>query len=99
LRCQCTLFSCPYTANALNKMTQSGPVVPTCDARGNMSSAGHPTVATTAENRLRTVGNSAIDPTGAPLATLTHDPLGRLSQIASTATTRFGYDGADMIAE
>ncbi|WP_230781758.1 RHS repeat domain-containing protein [Sphingomonas sp. Leaf37] len=31
----------PYTANGLNQYTQSGPVIPTYDARGNVTSAGN----------------------------------------------------------
>jgi hypothetical protein len=42
---------------------------------------------------------TAIDPAGRPLARLGHDPLGRFHQIASTATSRFGYAGQAMIAQ
>jgi RHS repeat-associated protein len=80
----------PYTANGLNQYTLSGTVTPTYDARGNLTSAGGPTFGYSAENRL-------ISASG--VGWLSYDPLGRLYQTGIGVTTRFGYDGADMIGE
>jgi RHS repeat-associated protein len=60
------------------------------DTRGNLTSAGGPTFGYTSENRL--VSASGI-------GTLGYDPLGRLQETSAASVTRFGYDGADMIAE
>jgi RHS repeat-associated protein len=79
-----------YTANGLNQYTLSGTVAPTYDARGNLTSAGGPTYGYTIENRLQTISG---------LGGLTYDPTGRLVVSSAQQATRFGYDGADMIAE
>jgi len=79
----------PYTANGLNQYTLSGTVVPTYDARGNLTSAGGSTYGYDAQNLL----------VSAPSLALSYDPLLRLYQTAGTATTRFGYDGTALIAE
>ena len=81
-----------YTANGLNQYTASGSIVPTYDARGNLTSAGTATYAYTSENLLKTV-------TGSASATLAYDPVGRLQQYDTTVSTRMLYDGSDMVAE
>lgn len=79
-----------YASNGLNQLTQSGTIVPGYDGRGNPTSAGGATYGYTLDNRLTQAG----------VATPGYDPLGRLMQTAlGLTTTRFGYDGAAMIAE
>ncbi len=63
------------------------------DRNGNLTSDGTTSFTYDAENRLLTAS-------GAKSATLAYDPLGRLWQIAGPAgTTRFLYDGDELIAE
>jgi YD repeat-containing protein len=64
------------------------------DANGNLVSDGSSTFVYDAENRL-------VSASGARSATLAYDPLGRLWQVSSAAggTTRFLYDGDDLIQE
>ncbi len=83
----------PYTVNGLNQYTTAGPATFTYDPNGNLTSDGGVTYAYDAENRL-------ISASGARTATLTWDPLGRLASVTSPAgTTRFLYDGDELIAE
>jgi RHS repeat-associated protein len=80
-----------YTSNRLNQYTASGSVTPTYDSRGNLTSAGGtPFYTYDSENRLTSSWGQA---------SLSYDPLGRLFQTSGASTTRFGYDGQDMIAE
>lgn len=78
-----------YTSNGLNQLTVSGSLTLSYDGRGNLTSDGVNSYAYDAANRL----------TGMSGVTLSYDPLGRLYQTAGTATTRFAYDGADLIGE
>jgi RHS repeat-associated protein len=81
-----------YTSNGLNQYTQSGSVTPTYDTKGNLTSAGSTTYAYTSENLLKSTSTGI---------TLDYDPLNRLYQTAggTPGTTRFAYDGLDLIAE
>jgi RHS repeat-associated protein len=80
-----------YAANRLNQYTASGSVTPTYDLRGNLTSAGGtPFYSYDSENRLTSSWGQA---------SLSYDPLGRLFQTSGASTTRFGYDGQNMIAE
>jgi len=82
-----------YSANGLNQLTASGAIVPTYDARGNLTSAGTTTYGYSAENTL-------VSATAGTSATLGYDPALRLYQVtAGASTTRFAYDGLDQIAE
>ncbi len=82
-----------YTVNGLNQLITAGGLTLNYDNSGNLQSDGSNTYSYDAENRLLGV-------TGSNNATLSYDPLGRLHQIiGSGITSRFGYDGADMIAE
>lgn len=80
----------PYRSDGLNQYTLSGAVTPSYDGRGNLTSAGGPTYGYTQENRLATISG---------LGGLTYDPIGRLVISSAQYATRFGYDGANMIAE
>ncbi len=80
----------PYSVNGLNQLTTAGSLNLTYDGRGNLTSDGNNSYTYDNENRLIT-GPSSV--------TLTYDPYGRLHKTTGTATTRMGYDGADLIAE
>ena len=81
--------------NGLNQLATVGGVAATHDARGNLTldPASGNSYAYSSENLLTsaTVGGNAV--------TLAYDPLLRLTQVAGTATTRFGYDGLDTAIE
>jgi hypothetical protein len=47
-----------YTADGLNRYSAVGAVTPTCDTRGNMTSAGGTTYSYTADNRMATAGTA-----------------------------------------
>lgn len=83
-----------YSVNGLNQYTAAGPASFTYDGRGNLTGDGSSTFTYKSENYLTsaTVGGSSLS--------LEYDPVGRLHQITQgAATTRFGYDGLDLIAE
>jgi RHS repeat-associated protein len=88
----------PYAANGLNQYGSAGGATFGYDANGNLISVANPPTGPTsyvydAENRL-------VSASGASNATLAYDPLGRLWQIsAATGTTRFLYDGDQLIQE
>jgi RHS repeat-associated protein len=84
----------PYVTNGLNQYVTAGPAAFSYDANGNLTSDGSASFSYDVENRL--VGAS-----GSLRATLTYDPLGRLSQTSggSAGTTRFLYDGDALVAE
>lgn len=78
------------TANGLNQIAQLSGTNFTYDGRGNLTSTGAATYSYDVYNRL----------TGAGSATLAYDPGGRLYQtVGGGVTTRFQYDGVDLIAE
>lgn len=77
--------------DGLNRITSAGGASFAYDARGNLTSDGTNAYSYTSENLLKT---------GPGSATLAYDPLGRLYQsVGGGVTTRFQYDGADMIGE
>jgi RHS repeat-associated protein len=84
-----------YTSNGLNQYTASGTITPTYDTKGNLTSAGSTLYCYSSENLLSAAGSSCASPT----VTLGYDPALRLYQIAGASTTRFAYDGVNMIAE
>ena len=59
------------------------------DSKGNLASDGTNSFGYSSENLLST----------APGTTLAYDPLLRLYQVAGSVTTRFGYDGTNIIAD
>jgi RHS repeat-associated protein len=80
-----------YVIDGLNRIMSAGPLALAYDARGNLTSAGSNAYTYSSENFLKTAPGGA---------TLDYDPLGRLAQtVGAGVTTRFGYDGADMIIE
>ena len=81
-----------YGSNGLNQYISSGSVTPTYDAKGNLTSAGSATYAYSSENLLTSASGGIA---------LAYDPMLRLYQTAggTPGTTRFAYDGQDLIAE
>lgn len=81
----------PYSIDGLNRIANVRGVPFVYDARGNLTSDGTNAFTYTSENLLKT------GPAG---TTLAYDPLGRLYQtVGSGVTTRFQYDGIDLLAE
>ncbi len=80
-----------YGANGLNQLTSAGATTLGYDGRGNLTASGSNVYGYSSENLLN------VGPAGAALG---YDPAMRLYQsVGGGATTRFGYDGADLIAE
>ena len=80
-----------YTIDGLNRIMNVGSTAFAYDGRGNLTSDGTNSFTYTAENLLKS---------GPGGTTLAYDPLGRLYEtVKSPATTRFLYDGADLIGE
>ncbi|MFX8063419.1 hypothetical protein ABTK67_18845, partial [Acinetobacter baumannii] len=81
-----------YAVNGLNQYTTAGPATFSYDANGNLIGDGTNSYGYDAENRLVTASNGAV---------LVYDPLGRLFQTSGTSlgTTRWLYDGDELIAE
>jgi RHS repeat-associated protein len=84
-----------YVANGLNQYTAAGPVSFTYDQKGNVTWDGTNSYCYSSENLLTGSGSTC----SAPSIVLAYDPAMRLSQFAGTTTTRFTYDGLNMIAE
>jgi RHS repeat-associated protein len=79
-----------YTPNSLNQYSAIGSTSLSHDARGNIANFGTGVYGYSSENRLTSAPGSVA---------LTYDPVGRLYQIAGTTTTRFAYDGDELVAE
>jgi RHS repeat-associated protein len=71
------------------------------DANGNLSQSAAATPAgTVATNYLYDIENRLVSASGGATASLRYDPLGRLYEVAGTnGTTRFLYDGDELVAE
>jgi len=82
-----------YTVNGLNQLTSVAGTAISHGLRGNLNSDGSRGYAYDPMSNLTGVS-------GATSTILSYDPLGRLGQTAgTTATTRFVYSGADLVAE
>lgn len=82
-----------YELNALNQYTSINGKALTYDDNGNLTSDGSTTYRYDVENRL-------VSASGARNATLTYDPLGRLSSVKSNGQPRtFIYDGDQLVKE
>ena len=81
-----------YAVNGLNQYTSAGPASFSYDANGNLTGDGTNSYTYDVENRLIS-RNSGLS--------LSYDPNGRLWQTSGGAsgTTRFLYDGDDLVAE
>ncbi len=79
------------TVNGLNQTVSALGTALAYDGRGNLTTVGGvATYGYDAANRLTSA---------AGVATLSYDPLGRLYQVSDGATTRFGYDGGEIVLE
>ncbi|KQY28298.1 hypothetical protein ASD21_15955 [Caulobacter sp. Root1455] len=82
-----------YTLNGLNQVTISGAVSLSYD-KGNLTADGAGTTyGYDADNRLISASGGGVS------GALTYDPIGRLERVVGPATTRFGYDGDNLISE
>ncbi len=82
-----------YTRNNLNQYTAVGAAAYTY-VKGNLTNDGAKTYAYDLENQLLSITGTGLT------ASYTYDPFGRrLSQTVNSTTTRFLYDGADLIQE
>jgi RHS repeat-associated protein len=81
-----------YGADGLNRYTSVGSASFGYDANGNLTSDGSTIYGYDIENRL-------ISASGTHNATLSYDPLGRLYEINTTATTKLIYDGDRLVEE
>lgn len=85
--------SVSYAVNGLNQYTAVGGVAFAYDANGNLTADGSVNYAYDVENRL-------VNTSGARVATLVYDPLGRLLQLSSgTSTKQMLYDGDALVGE
>jgi YD repeat-containing protein len=83
-----------YTINGLNQVSQIGSTPLNHDLRGNITGDTGGTFTYNANNLMVTATQSGIT------TTLGYDSAGRLSSVnKNNATTRFLYDGVDLIAE
>ncbi|MBA6294854.1 RHS repeat-associated core domain-containing protein [Colwellia sp. MB02u-9] len=81
-----------YTVNGLNQYTNVNGKTLVNDANGNLTNDGDYTYTYDVENRLLSTSKNS--------STLTYDPLGRLSTLTSSGSTKkFLYDGDALIAE
>jgi RHS repeat-associated protein len=87
-------FTDTYGANGLNQVTAVNGANLVYDANGNLTDDGNKAFAYDSSNRLK-----SATPNGGTAVNLTYDPASRLYQAAGSATTKFLYDGADIIAE
>jgi RHS repeat-associated protein len=83
-----------YAVNGLNQYTAAGPASFSYDANGNLTGDGANSYTYDVENRL-------IGVSGARVASLIYDALGRLFETSSalSGTTRFVYDGDALVEE
>nr|WP_255586538.1 RHS repeat-associated core domain-containing protein [Hephaestia mangrovi] len=80
-----------YTTNGLNQYTAAGSTSLGYDARGNLTTSGSDSYTYSSENLMKT---------GPGSTSLTYDPLLRLYQVTKgSTTTRFAYDGLEMVGE
>ncbi|MEA3052890.1 MAG: hypothetical protein QOG72_1793 [Sphingomonadales bacterium] len=83
-----------YTANALNQYSVTGPLTPTYDVRGNLTSAGTTVYTYNSKNQLVQASDTGTQ--------FYFDPSGRLDRILSSGGTplaAFQYDGSNIVSE
>jgi RHS repeat-associated protein len=89
----------PYGVNGLNQYASAGPASFAYDPNGNLTSD---TNAGTVQGFTYDVENRLIAASGAKVASLSYDPMGRLATTSAGTTaseTRFLYDGDALVAE
>lgn len=79
-----------YSTNGLNQYGSAGSTTFSYDGRGNLSSSGSDTYAYSVENLLKSKSGGI---------SLYYDGLNRLTEYDTTASTRFVYDGGQIVAE
>ena len=84
-----------YTSNGLNQYLTAGTASFGYDAKGNLTSDGTNSYCYSSENLLTGSGTTCASPT----VSLSYDPQLRLYQVAGASTSRFAYDGLNMIAD
>jgi RHS repeat-associated protein len=87
-----------YATNGLNQYASAGTAEFAYDSNGNLKQSGSGSQATFYEYDIE---NRLVSASGASTATLVYDPLGRLFQTSggSAGTTRFLYDGDELVGE
>jgi RHS repeat-associated protein len=87
-----------YVANGLNQYSTAGTTGFVYDPNGNLKQSGTGAQAT---YYLYDIENRLVTASGASTASLVYDPLGRLFETSggSAGTTRFLYDGDELVAE
>jgi len=80
-----------YAPNGLNQYTSSGGIALSYDARGNLTTSGSSTYTYDKLNDLATVPAAGVG--------IYYDPLGRITEYDTTASTRFFYSGGTPVAE
>ncbi len=91
--CRVSLADRNYAANGLNQYTAAGSASLSYDANGNLTSDGSTSFTYDIENRL-------VAASGAKVAGLRYDPLGRLYETGgASANTRLLYDGDALVGE
>jgi RHS repeat-associated protein len=86
-----------YTTNGLNQHLTAGSANFTYDTKGNLTSDGSVGFCYSSENLL--TGSGGASPCTSPATSLTYDPFLRLYQVVGKNTTRFAYDGLNIIAD
>jgi len=82
-----------YTTNGLNQYSAAGSASFTYDPNGNLTSDS-------ATGYLYDIENRMVALSGARVASLVYDPLGRLFQVSNASgTTQFLYDGDALVGE
>jgi RHS repeat-associated protein len=86
-----------YGTNGLNQHLTAGSANFTYDTKGNLTSDGSVGFCYSSENLL--TGSGGTNACSSPTTGLTYDPFLRLYQVAGSKTTRFAYDGFNIIAD
>lgn len=85
-----------YRTNGLNQHLSAGSANFTYDSKGNLTSDGSNSFCYSSENLLTGMNGT---PCSSPSVSLTYDSFLRLYQVVGKNTTRFAYDGVNVIAD
>jgi RHS repeat-associated protein len=91
-------FERQHAVNGLNQYSSIGGNPRSYDANGNMTADG-PLGASDTTAFTYDIENRLINASGFTNVSLAYDPLGRLWQTSGSTTTRFLYDGDELVAE
>jgi RHS repeat-associated protein len=84
-----------YATNGLNQHLTAGSASFSYDSKGNLTSDGSNSFCYSSENMLTGMNGTCATPT----VSLTYDPFLRLYQVVGSATTRYAYNGLNIIAD